>query len=180
MKKGTDEMEIPKAGSTIQIVSLKHDRRFHRRWVQNEVLYSDDHMVVGGNNRTVVEEKTKTFRTKEPAIFLFYIQYWFNIVIIYKRPTDFYFYCNICSPFTYHKQTLQYIDYDIDIIVDKNFSFKIVDEREFVLNSSRMNYPEEVQRKVKEHLIVLQRWIREKRDPFNEEFVNDWYHKFVN
>lgn len=179
MMKGWKSMGFPQAGTTIEIVSFKHDQTFHRRWVENQILYSDQSMVVGGNNQTVVEEKTKTFRTKEPAIFLFYIKYWFNIVIIYDDPTDYFYYCNICSPFKYHKESLRYIDYDIDIIVNKDLSFHIVDKEEYVLNSSRMNYPKEVQHNVEKHIKILKSWIREKRNPFNEEFVIDWYHKLM-
>lgn len=172
-------MEIPQAGSTIEIVSLKHDRTFHRRWVQNKVLYSDGKVIVGGNNQTFVEEKTRTFQTKEPAIFFFYKNYWFNIVIIYKEPTDYFYYCNICSPYTFHNNSLQYIDYDIDLIVHKNLSFHIADKEEYEWNKLKLNYPVEVRRNVEKHIDLLSNWIRNKRDPFNEEFALKSYEKWM-
>lgn len=171
-------MTTPKIGSTIEILSLKHNHKMHRRWLKNFVMYSDDHLVIGGNDRTVVEESNKTtWRTTEPAIFYFDKRYWFNIVIVIKE-TDYYYYCNLSTPFTYKKAILQYIDYDIDVIVQSDLTYTIVDQKEFKENKNRYDYPLSIQYTIQHHLFILQEWINHQKDPFNKEFFDRWYHTF--
>lgn len=172
-------MYIPKAGMNIEIISYKHDRTFHRSWLENKVFYSDDEVIIGGNHQTIVKERTKTWRTKEPAIFYFPKLHWYNIVILFTQPNEYFYYCNLSSPFTYQQQTLQYTDYDIDIIVERDFTYKIVDENEYEWNKQKMSYPKKVQRMITEELETIQRWIREGRDPFNETFVKEWYDPLI-
>lgn len=172
-------MEIPKIGAIIQICSLKHNNELHRRWEENTVLYSDPHLIIGGNNQTiVVEGNGKKWRTIEPAIFYFHRHYWFNIIKICKGSDSFY-YCNLCSPYMYHNQTIHYIDYDIDVIVKTDLSYKIVDQDEFEINKRKYNYPPFVQRSIDSNLLLLQSLIEKKQDPFNPSFIEYWYHQFL-
>lgn|SRR5699024_7652167 len=171
-------MEIPDIGSTIEIVSLKHDQKLHRRWEENIVLYSDDDLVIGGNDCTTVEESTgKRWRTTEPAIFYFDRRFWFNIIMLLKG-NEYYYYCNLSSPFTYKNERLQYIDYDIDVIVESDFTYKIVDEADFEVNRSRFHYPKEVELAIAKNLAELQTWIEERKSPFNNAFLDYWHAVF--
>lgn len=172
-------MEIPSIGSVIHINSLKHDQTLHRRWEENIVLYSDQQRIIGGNNKTIVEEAGgNRWRTKEPAIFYFDRRYWFNIIFILGKDESFY-YCNISSPYTYKNRTIQYIDYDIDIIVSLDWSYKILDQEEYETNNEKYTYPITVQQAIETDLIVLQNWIQHHHDPFNESFIHYWYDKFL-
>src|SRR5690625_3534530 len=102
-------MEIPKVGSYLEIISLKHNRKLHRSWKENIVLYSDENIVIGANDQTVVEEsKGQRWKTTEPGIFYFDRRFWFNIVIIIQEE-DYYYYCNLSSPFMNKIKNIQYI-----------------------------------------------------------------------
>lgn len=174
-----DSMEIPKVGSTIQIESVKHDRKLHRRWEQNKVLYSDEHIIIGGNNKTIVQEADgKRWQTTEPAIFYFDKRYWFNVIKIFGTDASYY-YCNMSSSYTYQHDKLQYIDYDIDIIVDGDWSIKVVDEKEFVTNKITYQYSDDIEKSINKHITILKKWIMSRKDPFNESFINHWYHIFL-
>lgn len=173
-------MDNPRIGSTIEIKSLKHDQKLHRQWKENIVLFADDHVVLGGNNQTIVEEaKGGIWRTTEPAIFYFDRRYWFNIILL-KSERDFYYYCNLSSPFMYKDKTLQYIDYDIDIIVQSDFSYKIIDQNEFEENRAKFNYTEHISQSVMKGIAELERWISERKNPFNKNFFEHWYYEFIN
>lgn len=179
LKRGGDRMEIPQVGSIIQIKSLKHNNTLHRCWEQNIVLYSDENTIIGGNNKTIVEEATgKKWRTKEPAIFYFNRQYWFNVIKIFGE-TESYYYCNLSSPYTYKSNSLQYIDYELDIIVHADWSYKVVDQMEYDVNKYVFKYPHYIQNSIEKNLTVLKRKIENRRDPFNDSFIHYWYEIFL-
>lgn len=160
-------------GSTISIESLKHDKSLHRRWETNEILYTDTNIVIGKNNRTmVVERNEKRWRTKEPAIFYFDDRYWFNIILLFGE--NYYYYCNMASPFTYANKKITYIDYDLDIIVDDSYAYHIMDEEEFLLHLQQYDYEEAVIQKVMEHKEILIEWIEKRKGPFHPSFIEKW------
>jgi len=173
-------MEIPKIGSNIEIISLKHNRNLHRCWKDNIVLHSNENIVIGANDQTIVEEsKGKQWRTTEPGIFYFDRRFWFNIIVV-MREEDYYYYCNLSSPFTYKNKKIQYIDYDIDIVVQPDYSYEIVDQEEYEENKKKLDYPSSVHLSIQKDLAVLENWINKNVDPFNKSFINHWYRVFLN
>lgn len=166
--------------SSIVIESIKYDRSLHRRWLENTLLDVGIDTLIGANDRTFVEEPGRPkWRTTEPAIFYFDRRYWFNIITLLKD-NDFYFYCNLSSPFTYTHPIVQYIDFDIDVIVHSDFTYDIVDIDEYEMNKQRFSYPPTVQHSISRDLQRLQTWINNRKDPFNESFVNQWYELYQN
>ena len=94
-------MVAPRAGSTIEIQSYKHNGQLHRVWEQSLVLKGTDTVVIGANDKTqVTESDGRTWITREPAICYFHSKYWFNIIGM-LRNDGIYYYCNISSPFVY-------------------------------------------------------------------------------
>lgn len=174
-------MCIPKVNSTVKIKSFKHDESFHRSWEENKILFSDDNLVIGANNQTIVREHNRQqWRTNELAIFYFPKNYWFNVVVLFKSAIDYSFYCNISSPPTYDSGVIQYIDYDVDVTVNKDNRYKIVDIDEFEENKTIMNYPTSIINKIDAEVVILKSWIQKKQNPFNEQFVQTWYDRYVN
>lgn len=167
-------MTAQEIGTVFKIKSYKHDGTLHRKWLENVVLHCTEHVLIGVNDGTmVVEANNKQWQTKERALFYFHKQFWFNVVYIMddKNP---YYYCNISSPFTYRNNVLSYIDYDLDVIIDKNFSYQLLDEEEFELNKQLMDYSETVQRKIKENTMALKRWVENREGPFQAGFIQAW------
>jgi uncharacterized protein len=50
------------------------------------------------------------------------------------KDTGINYYCNIASPFIMEQKTIKYIDYDLDIKVFADGSYKILDLKEFNRN----------------------------------------------
>lgn len=170
-------MEIPNVGSTITIQSIKHDGTFHRSWEENTILYRDAVHIVGYNQYTLVHEaKKEPWRTKEPVIFYFDKRYWFNIIFLIKDQPSYY--CNLSSPFTYRDGLLQYIDYDLDVLVQPNGIFEVVDQQEYEQNCQYFSYPLDVQQQISSNLERLIDWITTQQGPFRQEclqYYDDLY-----
>lgn len=165
---------IPEVNTSIKLESMKHDQSLHRRWEDNKILFANKHIIIGANNQTRVDEgKGNVWRTKNPAIFYFDNRQWFNIIYLFKKSRPFY-YCNLISPFSITDNKIQYIDYDIDFIVQTDYSYSIVDLDEYAINKKKYHYPEMVQNNLAIAEKELKKRIKQRRDPFNRRFLNYW------
>ncbi|WP_062197006.1 DUF402 domain-containing protein [Massilibacterium senegalense] len=167
-----------KEKSIIRIESHKHNGEIHRIWEQTYVLHQEDGKIIGANIGTkVIEPGKREFFTIDPAICYFDQQHWFNVIGLIKED-GIHCYCNMTNAYDLQNQVLIYIDYDLDVIVAPDGSFKIVDQDEFDLHQKEMDYPGEVIKKVEEELKELLEWIRQKKGPFDPKFVPKWYKEF--
>src|SRR5690625_4222271 len=121
-------MVAPENGTDIQIHSYKHDGKLHRIWERNLILKSTETIVIGANDKTqVTESDGRAWITREPAIFYFHADYWFNVIGMLRRD-GIHYYCNISSPFVYDQEALKYIDYDLDVRIYPDMTFELLDE----------------------------------------------------
>ena len=167
-------------GDKLIIHSYKHDGNIHRSWDEAVLLdENEEYMVFGNNHAKVIESDGRSWRTKEPAVMLFYKKYWFNIIGQLKED-GIYYYCNIASPYVIERNTIKYIDYDLDLRVFPDGAFKILDRGEYKYHKAKMNYPEELDKILKDELSFLIEMVRKKEFPFNHESIinyNDKYNK---
>lgn len=162
----------------IQITSMKHDGSVHRIWHENIILGEQKNVLIGKNEHTVVTEANgHKWHTSGLAIFYFPIDTWFNIVILVTNKGQYSFYCNIASPFTMNNHVLTYTDYEIDIIVENDLTYQIVDESEYETNCIKWNYSKDIQRNVYDAIKEVIQLINNRQAPFNEQFVHYWYDK---
>ncbi|GAA0450630.1 nucleoside tri-diphosphate phosphatase [Alkalibacillus silvisoli] len=172
-------MIIPKDGDQVEIQSYKHNGALHRVWEETTVLKSHSNILIGGNDHVkVIESDGRTWRTREPAITYFTSNYWFNIISM-LRNDGVYYYCNISSPFIVDDEALKYIDYDLDIKVFPDGTYKILDEDEFDVHRKQMNYPEVLQKILYKQLRTLEQWVQQGKGPFNPEFPEKWYERYL-
>jgi len=157
------------------IVSEKHDGSLHRAWMTNHLLYNDERIIIASNYDTVVTESSgNQWTTNEPAICYFPKDKWYNIVLLFT-PNDYYYYCNICSPFWWEQHdVLVYIDYDIDVIVDSSLHYDVVDRDEYEQNRKKYRYANVVCETIERSLDQLVSLVETKADPFNRHFVERW------
>lgn len=172
-------MVAPRAGSTIEIQSYKHNGQLHRVWEQSLVLKGTDTVVIGANDKTqVTESDGRTWITREPAICYFHSKYWFNIIGM-LRNDGIYYYCNISSPFVYDSEALKYIDYDLDVKVYPDMTYEILDIDEYNEHKKVMNYPDVLDKILHNHIDYLKKWIRQGKGPFSPDFVDNWYERYL-
>lgn len=173
-------MENLKIGKQYKIHSYKHNGKIHREWDEAVLLEIHDDYLIFGNNRTrVVESDGRVWKTKEPAVIYFYRKQWFNVIGQYKTG-GIYYYCNMASPFIVEDDTIKYIDYDLDLRVFPDGSFKLLDRGEYKYHKNLMHYSQEIDAILKEELSVLINKVRNKEEPFQAGVVERYYKDYQN
>lgn len=161
-------------GDKLQIQCYKHDGRVHRAWNEAVVLdFKKDYIVFGNNKTQVTEEEGNTWRTKEPAIVYFFKDKWFNVISQLKKD-GIYYYCNIATPFIIEDGTIKYIDYDLDLRVFPDGSFKVLDRGEYKYHKSLMNYSDTLDRVLKSELTSLIEMVRKKELAFKHSEIEKY------
>ena len=119
-------------GHKYEIHAYKHNGSIHRAWDEAVLLENHDDYLIFGNEKTkVTESDGRIWRTKEPAVLYFFKKDWFNIIGQCKD-NGIYYYCNMASPFIIEDNTIKYIDYDLDLRVFPDGSFKVLDRGEYI------------------------------------------------
>ncbi len=172
-------MNTPIEGETIKIQSYKHDGNIHRIWNETTVLKATKHVIIGGNDKTLVTESDgRTWITREPAICYFHTDYWFNVISMI-REKGIYYYCNLGSPYIYDKEALKYIDYDLDIKVFPDMTYTLLDEDEYEYHRKKMGYPDVIDHILKRNVDKLIYWIHQRKGPFAADFTDRWYDRYL-
>ena len=172
-------MSFPRTGSKIEIQSYKHNGTLHRIWEETTVLSGTSREVIGGNDRILVTESDgRQWRTREPAICYFSSKHWFNVICMIRQD-GVYYYCNIGTPFLWDEEALKYIDYDLDVKVYPDRSYKLLDEDEYEQHKKDMQYPAELDAILKENIRELIRWISQRKGPFDPTFIDHWYDQYL-
>lgn len=176
-------MEKLEIGHRYVIHSYKHNEHIHRAWDEAILLEIHDDYLIFGNDRTkVTESDGRSWRTKEPAVMYFFKNHWFNIIGQYKKD-GIYYYCNIASPYIIEENTIKYIDYDLDLRVFPDGSFKVLDRGEYKYHKDLMNYSNDIDFILKEELTNLINMVREKElafVPYTVERYYEIYKKYKN
>ncbi|MDD6879356.1 MAG: DUF402 domain-containing protein [bacterium] len=169
-------------GEKLIIHSYKHDGKIHRAWDEAVLLEENENYLVFGNYKTkVTESDGRTWKTKEPAILFFFKDKWYNVIGQIKKD-GIYYYCNIASPFIIENSTVKYIDYDLDLRVFPDGSFKVLDRGEYKYHKNIMKYSNELDKILKDQLTDLIDKARNRKDPFNKEKIikyNEKYNKIT-
>ncbi len=172
-----DKLEI---GKRYVIHGYKHDGKIHRSWDEAVLIEIHDDYLIFGNDRTkVTESDGRTWRTKEPAVLYFFYNSWYNIIGQYKKD-GIYYYCNIASPFIIEEGTIKYIDYDLDLRVFPDGSFKVLDRGEYKYHRSLMHYSDQIDEILKSELTDLINLVRKKQLAFEPGTVEHYYEKYKN
>ena len=161
-------MDRIKIGDEYQIQCYKHNGKIHRAWDEAVVLDIKNEYIVFGNNKTrVTESEGTTWRTKEPAIMYFFKNHWFNVIAQLKK-TGISYYCNIATPYIIEDDTIKYIDYDLDLRIFPNGSYKILDRNEYKYHKKLMGYSDDLDRAIKNGLDELINFYKKDEIIFNE------------
>jgi protein associated with RNAse G/E len=102
------------------------------------------------------------------SVEFYWLDRWYNIFRFHQPAGELRnYYCNINVPPIFHQNVLSYIDLDMDILVEPDLSYRILDEDEFAANASRFKYSLEVQRRSYQAIEQLVTLIESRQFPFN-------------
>ncbi len=172
-------MDNIKVGDRLEIHCYKHNGRVHRQWDEAVVLdIRENYIVCGNNETTVVNSDGSVWKTKEPQIWFFFKDRWFNIIGQLKNH-GIYFKCNIATPYVIDENTIKFIDYDLDLKIFPNGSFKILDRMEYQYHKKQMHYSSRLDFILKYELGNLIDIVRKKDDPFNKKTIEKYYQDYI-
>ena len=167
-------------GAKYVIHCYKHNGHIHKIWEEAVLLDVKDNCLVFGNDRTrVIESDGRTWKTREPAIMYFFKDQWFNVIGQYKKE-GIQFYCNIASPSIIDENAIKYIDYDLDLRVFPDGSFKVLDRGEYNYHKQQMNYSKELDQIIRGELTNIIDLVREKKWPFEHKDVIRYHEIYKN
>lgn len=170
---------LPKEKDEVYIQSYKHDGSLHRTWAKGFVIEASDERIVAITDLTwVIEADKRRWLTREPAICFFYPDRWYNVICMIRK-RGIYYYCNLASPSIYDGEAIKNIDYDLDIKVDSEYGYFVLDEDEYAEHAESMGYSKEVCQVVERAMEKLKCDIEEHASPFDHNEINQLYERYL-
>lgn len=166
-------------GRWLSIQCFKHNGSLHRVWDRGLVLdNNDDYIVVASKKAKVVEYNGRCWFTKEPAVTIFSKKEWWNAICMFKKD-GICFYCNIASPTLMDKESIKYIDYDLDAKLFPDGEIKVLDEKEYVHHKMLYHYNDELDEVLKYQTKVIVERMEKREFPFNDELIRNYFDQFL-
>ena len=153
----------------IFVHSCKHDGRVNRRWparvsrregalVVLDAIFGEEvrHPLIG------------TIEAGTHSVEFFWTDRWYS-VFRFQTPDGrlLRFYCNINTPARLADGVLSFVDLDVDVLVNPDYSFTVLDEDEFELHAELYAYPKDYRFHVRRALGELLQLIDAREFPFN-------------
>lgn len=159
----------------VRMQAYKHDGREHRRWVSLFELPEEQGVLWIEPNTPVVEADGGEWSSPFPVIYWVHPEKWFNVAVLCKEEGTAY-YCNIASPIEYEEEgrLYKFIDYDVDVIVNEEGVYEVVDEEELTEHAHAMKYPTEILHKIAEATAELIALLEAQEGPFDPEARARW------
>lgn len=167
-------------GRWLGIECFKHDGTVHRTWDRGLVLENtDDYIVIASRRAKVIESNGRRWFTKEPAVTIFSKKEWWNAICMIKNDGICY-YCNIASPSLIDKESIKYIDYDLDAKLFPNGDIKVLDQKEYAHHRETYKYGDDLDTILKYETRVIVNRMENRQFPFNDDLIKKYYEDFKN
>lgn len=152
----------------ITVTVLKYDGSEYRRWEATLAKRDESLIVLDAEFADEVQHGllgniSRGTRTIE----YYWLNRWYNIFRFLESDgaTKLY-YCNVNMQPQISRGILSYIDLDLDILVQPDFSYQVLDLDEFEANAVRYGYTEQVKRQAHQALAELISMIEARQFPF--------------
>jgi hypothetical protein len=149
---------------------LKHDGSEHRRWrgrlarLEGNLIVLEAEFDADVSHHLLGEIKRGT-----RLIEYYWLDRWYNVFrFLHDDGSTRLYYCNINKPPVFDGQSLTYVDLDLDVIVQADHSYEVLDLDEFEANSHRYGYSPEEKANADKALEELTRLIQDRHFPFGE------------
>jgi protein associated with RNAse G/E len=158
------------ATEQITVRVLKYDGAEYRRWRarlahrEGSLIVLDAEFEIDVNHHLLGDIKRGT-RTIE----YYWLDRWYNVFrFLNDNDQTRSYYCNVNMPPTFADDLLTYIDLDIDILVQPDLSYQVLDLEEFAANAARYGYSEDIKRQAHGAVDELISMIETRQFPFGE------------
>lgn len=158
-------------GSTIVVRACKYDGREHRRWPARLQKQEGSLIVLDAYfPEEISHDLLGTIAGGTHSLEYYWLDRWYN-VFRFAQPdgTLRNYYCNVNVPPTLEQDILSYVDLDLDLLVDPDFSYRILDVEDFEENARRYGYSAEVQNNARQAVNELVKNIEGREFPFSDD-----------
>lgn len=154
----------------ITVRVLKHDGAEHRRWNASLSHQDGDLIVLAAEfDVDVTHEVLGRVKQHTRTVEYYWLHRWYNVFrFLQNDGSTRLWYCNVNTPPNLYEGELTYIDLDIDIVVQPDFSYQVLDREEFETNARRYGYSDEEKRQAERAVEVLFSMIETRQFPFTE------------
>ncbi|MGZ8845575.1 MAG: DUF402 domain-containing protein [Pyrinomonadaceae bacterium] len=154
----------------ITVRVLKYDGTEYRRWNARLARREGSLIVLDAEFETDVEhESLGTVPRGTRTLEYYWLDRWYNVFQFLKENGGTrLFYCNVNMPPKLEGGTLVYVDLDIDVLVQPDLSYEILDLEEFADHARILQYPQEVQESARKALTEIISRVEGRQFPFNE------------
>ena len=161
-----EENSQARADSAIVVRVLKYDGAEHRTWPARVVKQVGPLIVLDAFFAEEVQhDLLGTISSGTTSKEYYWLDRWYNVFRFSdpdRRRSRFY--CNITQPPVFEGSVLSYVDLDIDVLVESDLSYQVLDLEDF----EAYRYPEEVKQSAREALDELIALVETRSFPFNE------------
>src|SRR5687767_3667585 len=142
----------------ITVNSRKYDGTIRRNWKCELVRRLDPLLVfVGEFESEVRHPELGLIKIGTLSYEYYWLDRWYSIFRFHEPSGALRnYYCNINMPPEFCDDVLDYVDLDIDVLVQPDLSYVVLDRDEFERNSQLFRYPPELNEKVERTLKELQ------------------------
>lgn len=158
------------ASERITVRALKYDGSESRRWTATisrkegpmivldaEFEYDVQHHLLGE-----IPRGTQTIE-------YYWLDCWYNVFqFMDNEGSTRLYYCNVSAPPKLEGDVLSYVDLDIDLLVQPDLSYQLLDREEFETNAERWSYSAETRRQALASVTELVSMIEARRFPFSQ------------
>lgn len=149
--------------------AYKYDGLLHRTWPA-ELLRQEGSLIVleATFPDEIIHDLLGTIPGGTHSLEYYWLDRWYNI-FRFAQPDGKLrnYYCNINVPPTFANDTLSYVDLDLDILVEPDSSYRILDVEDFERNTKRYKYSADVQANARRAVDELARMIETRAFPFS-------------
>jgi uncharacterized protein len=162
----TVESTVP---DLITVRVLKYDGTEYRRWAATIARQEGSMIVLDAEfeydvQHRLLGEIPRGTRTVE----YYWLDRWYNVFrFLEPDGTTKLYYCNVNSPPTLDDGVLTYIDLDIDILVQPDLSYAVLDLDEFEKNGELFGYDDQTKLRARAVIDELSSMIETRQFPFD-------------
>jgi protein associated with RNAse G/E len=161
---------LMKSKSSVEVRTYKFDGSLHRTW-NAELLRQEGPLIVldAAFADEIKHELLGTIASGTHSLEYYWLDRWYN-VFRFAQPNGELrnYYCNVTVPPTFADAILSYVDLDLDILVEPDLTYQILDEKDFETNAQIHRYPDDLLRNARQSVCELVEMIQIRAFPFGD------------
>lgn len=157
----------------VTVNSLSFDLSIRRSWECYLAARNGDLIILDGLfEKAITHKDLGTIQSGTLSREYYWLDRWYNIFIFWEPDGNLRnWYCNVGMPPSFQEGVLEYVDLEIDILVNPDLTYRVLDLDEFAETAKTFALPFQIEEKARESLAELEQLIARRGFPFlNREF----------